>query len=156
MLHVKTYVGPSTVHGLGLFASQHIPAGTVIWRFTHGVDLSFGPRRLRSICQSLDDVGMGHMRSYLYKRSNIYFLVTDDTRFINHSEGGANVAMIDDHTEIATRDISLGDEILENYFESYDLDDLFCFESRNVDSGQYLTMRSQEKRKFAKSQNISG
>jgi hypothetical protein len=38
MILVKTQLGPSTVHGLGLFAAEFIPKGTVIWEFREGVD----------------------------------------------------------------------------------------------------------------------
>ena len=32
MLKVKTYVGPSTIEGVGLFAAEFIPAGTLIFQ----------------------------------------------------------------------------------------------------------------------------
>ena len=41
MLRVKTYLATSSIPGagLGLFAAEDIPAGTVIWRFDEGWDL---------------------------------------------------------------------------------------------------------------------
>ena len=41
MLFVKTKVLPSNIHGLGLFADQFVPKGTIIWKFTPGFDLKF-------------------------------------------------------------------------------------------------------------------
>ena len=41
MLYVKTKIRLSKVHGIGLFADENIPKGTVIWRFTPGFDLKF-------------------------------------------------------------------------------------------------------------------
>jgi len=39
MLLVKTSIGPSKIHGIGLFATQFIPKGEVLWRFEPGFDL---------------------------------------------------------------------------------------------------------------------
>jgi hypothetical protein len=38
MLLVKTYLGKSKLHGLGVFAGQFIRKGTKIWRFVEGFD----------------------------------------------------------------------------------------------------------------------
>jgi hypothetical protein len=40
MLLIKARVRPSTIHGLGLFAEQFIPSGTIIWRFQPGFDVA--------------------------------------------------------------------------------------------------------------------
>mgnify|MGYP000470418846 CR=1 FL=1 len=39
MLMVKTRIAPSRIAGIGVFADQDIPAGTVTWRFMPGYDL---------------------------------------------------------------------------------------------------------------------
>ena len=39
MLMVKTRIAPSSIAGIGVFADQDIPAGTVTWRFVPGYDL---------------------------------------------------------------------------------------------------------------------
>ena len=39
MLMVKTRLGPSDIAGIGLFADQDIPKGTVTWQFMSGYDL---------------------------------------------------------------------------------------------------------------------
>ena len=41
MLYVKTKIGQSKIHGMGLFADQFIKKGTIIWKFTPGFDLKF-------------------------------------------------------------------------------------------------------------------
>ena len=38
MLLVKTRLGASAIHGIGLFADEFIPKDTVTWRFTPGLD----------------------------------------------------------------------------------------------------------------------
>lgn len=39
MLLIPATPRPSTIHGIGLFADAPIPKGTVIWRFSPGLDL---------------------------------------------------------------------------------------------------------------------
>jgi hypothetical protein len=39
MLFVKTMLGPSPIHGIGLFADQCIPQGIRIWECTPGFDV---------------------------------------------------------------------------------------------------------------------
>ncbi len=41
MLLVKTKLGVSSVHGIGLFAAQFIPKGTVTWEYHPEFDTSF-------------------------------------------------------------------------------------------------------------------
>ena len=42
MLLVKTKLGVSSVHGIGLFAAQFIPKGTATWEYHPDFDTSFG------------------------------------------------------------------------------------------------------------------
>jgi len=41
MLLVKTKLGPSKIHGIGLFVDEFIPKGTIVWKFVPGFDLKF-------------------------------------------------------------------------------------------------------------------
>ena len=38
MLHVMTYVAPSSIHGLGVFATIPIAKGTLLWTFEEYFD----------------------------------------------------------------------------------------------------------------------
>ncbi len=38
MLLVKTKIGQSNISGIGVFADEFIPKGTVIWRYQEGFD----------------------------------------------------------------------------------------------------------------------
>ena len=46
-----------------------------------------------------------------------------------------------DLVEVALRDISPGEELLENYFLSYDEDDFFNYELKNISIQDYLRSR---------------
>ena len=38
MYLVKTYLDKSGIHGMGVFAGEDIPKGTIVWDFVEGVD----------------------------------------------------------------------------------------------------------------------
>ncbi len=39
MLLIKTKLDLSKIHGIGLFAGEDIPKGTIIWRFNSLIDI---------------------------------------------------------------------------------------------------------------------
>ena len=127
MLVVETYLAPSKIHGIGLFASQFIPQGTAIWRFHPVIDHVYTKSKFLKICQGLegDEEALNHMLNSCYVRSNKCYYITDNARFINHAEHEFNLDLSDDETEVAIRDIHAGEELLENYFLCYDKDDFF-------------------------------
>lgn len=83
MLLVRTIVRPSRIHGLGLFADEHIAKGTKIWEFTPGFDLRFSREQLKSLPFSLQE----YLSPYIWKgeQSGLYCLASDDARYFNHS-----------------------------------------------------------------------
>jgi hypothetical protein len=91
----STYVANSTIHGKGLFAGDHISAGTVIgW--------------LAGIPTSID----GAYVLWLNDRKAVE--VTCDLRYINHSNH-PNACYYDDLSVIAVYDIPPHVEITHNY-----------------------------------------
>ena len=89
------YVDESTIHGKGLFAKSHIPAGEVI-------GIASG--------EQTDEDGP-HV---LWINDEIGFHVQCDMRFINHSEE-PNACYYDTLEVCAIRDIAPGEEITHNY-----------------------------------------
>lgn len=128
MLTVKTYLAPSRIHGIGLFAAETIPKNTIIWKLNHNIDHIISQKRFIKICREVDIFALQHLLNSSYKRNGKFYYLTDNARFINHSEVGFNVAFSDDCTEVAVRDITIHEELLENYFESYDTNDFFFVE----------------------------
>jgi SET domain-containing protein len=41
MLLISTYVAPSQIEGLGVFAGEFVPAGNLIWTLNHKFDIFF-------------------------------------------------------------------------------------------------------------------
>ena len=114
MLRVKTYLATSSIPGagLGLFAAEDIPAGTVIWRFDEGWDL------LRREADWPDDVPKAFLKTYAYlahgTKKPLYVICIDNARFINHSARPTGTGGPSPIT-IAARDIRAGEEITEDY-----------------------------------------
>lgn len=115
MLLVNTYIGPSSIHGTGLFAGKLIPEGTRTWELVPSLDLIIP----RSELSTLPLLGREQFLHYAYLNSNdAYVLCFDDARFCNHSPE-PNTRFVDGQTpyELAIRDIRAGDEITINYAE---------------------------------------
>lgn len=115
---VPTVVQPSPIHGLGLFALEAIPTGTIVWAYVPGLDIVLSQQEyaqtIGTIRQFIDRYGFTVRDGLL--------LCLDNARFINHAEtptlyspdldGGYGAA-------IAIRDISPGEELTEDY-KSFD------------------------------------
>ncbi len=117
MLKVKTQTKQSEVHGIGLFADQDIPEGTVVWEFDSNIDISI----TKEVYESLPDVQKQFFDHYGYwsDELNLYICAADGWRFTNHSEC-ANVVTVNSSTgnegqDVATRDIKKGEELLFDY-----------------------------------------
>jgi len=93
-----TEVKQSPLHGRGLFAATHIPAGTVLG------DLVTVPAE----DHELDGPYV------LWLGDTEPVKVTCDLRFINHSDT-PNAVYYDDMTVVALRDIEPGEEVLHDY-----------------------------------------
>lgn len=113
MLIPQTYIASSSIHGIGLFAGEHITAGSVVWQFVPEIDTRLPVGYLKLIPR--------HKKIELINHSDITgdhkFLVIfgDNARFINHSKDPHLI--FDDITAWALRDIKTGEEITDNYGE---------------------------------------
>lgn len=120
---VKTKIGASGTHGIGLFADEFIPKGTTTWRFMPGLDLIVP----HDILLQLSEPARAQFLNYCYvdKFTKHFILCFDDERFINHSKN-PNIAQSKqgseiEGVEIALRDIQKGDELTCDY-EEFDFD----------------------------------
>jgi uncharacterized protein len=126
MLLVKTTIGPSTIHGIGLFADEFIPQGTRIWEFTPGFDLKLSGAFLEHAPEPLQS--WLHTHTYCSRQSHQYILCSDDARFFNHSDTpnteSREVAGEDEVITVAKRDIQPGEELTDDYrtFEAHFVD----------------------------------
>jgi hypothetical protein len=118
MLLVEARVGPSSIHGLGLFAQQFIPKGTPVWERAPGLDLALSQEQV----DALPERARRAFLHYSFRRikcgeriSCEWILCFDEARFTNHSD--------DPNTDArqALRDVAPGDEITQDYHD-YDWD----------------------------------
>ena len=117
MLLVKTTIGPSGIHGIGLFAAENIAKGTEVWRFTPGFDIKFTKEQILAFPEIL--------QIYIYKyswqssKSKSYCFSSDNGKYFNHSEDSNCLSEYRDTEEevitVAIKDIRVGEEITDNY-----------------------------------------
>lgn len=118
MLMVKTKLQMSPIQGLGVFADQFIPRGTVVWKPHPQFDIRFPLSALSGLPSYTRDRIM-HF-AYIDKRTGLAILCADDARFMNHSDDPNIRTVIDENGEekdIAIRDILPGEEITCDYRE---------------------------------------
>ena len=118
MLLVKTKLGISPIHGVGLFADEVIPKGTIIWKYHPELDRAYTDEDLKSF----DEESTKFLITYCFKYSGKYYLCVDNARFMNHSENPSCVDVGDDSvTEtdmgytMTGRDIQVGEELTCDY-----------------------------------------
>lgn len=115
MMIVPTYVGPSSIEGVGIFAAEPIPAGAPIWVLDDQLDLLLTEEQL----QQLPSLQRTFIHRYGYPhmtRPGVTVLEFDNGRFMNHSID-PNTDFRDPHTGWTTRAIDAGEEITCNYAE---------------------------------------
>jgi hypothetical protein len=115
MLIVNTYLDRSAIHGIGLFAAERIPAGTVVWRRSPEVDILLD----RAELERLHPAARAQIEKYTYLDRMLGKLVLcgDDARFFNHSDA-PNCQDFPDAsggTTVAARDIERGEELTCDY-----------------------------------------
>lgn len=121
MLLVKTYLAPSAIHGIGLFAAEPIAKGTKIWRFDDRIDRRF----TKAERDAMPEPARTMVNTYSYPESigsEIHLLDGDHARFMNHSDTPNTDSTTD---TIATRDIAEGEELLCDYEHFYPNHGLF-------------------------------
>jgi SET domain-containing protein len=114
MLLVKTRLGLSEIHRIGLFASEPIPKGTVIWKYQPGYDIKISEELLHT----LPEPAQKQIHHYGYLHQGNFVLCSDDARYFNHSDTANTQEVESEDGEgwtVASRDIQQGEEITCNY-----------------------------------------
>lgn len=127
MLHIKTKIQPSGIHGIGLFADQFIPKGTMIWKFTPGFDMKLTREQILDFPELLQIYIYKY--SWKSKKSKLYCFSSDNGKYFNHSDNPNCLSEYKDgEDEVITtsiKDIQIGEEITDNYssFEDEESED---------------------------------
>jgi uncharacterized protein len=111
MLLVRTTIGRSAIHGIGIFAAECIAKRTLIWQFQPGFDLKLS----REALGALSPAALAQALNYSYVEDGAYILCADDARFFNASRTpNCTSGALNSYT-IAARDIAEGEELTEDY-----------------------------------------
>lgn len=117
MLLVPHRLGPSLIHGLGVFATQVIEPGSPIWTFQVGFDQEFKEDDVRALpASALQHVSWFGFQSLT---SGLWVLSADLGCFMNHSptpNTGVPQTPRDPFATVALRRIDVGDELTCDYF----------------------------------------
>lgn len=123
MLLVKTYIGKSEISGIGLFAAEPIKKGQAIWRWDEkGGDWKVSADRFKDRRFDYAKEENAKILHYGYTDNGYYKVCGDDAKYMNHSPN-PNTESGDtdfDEIEIASKDISVGEEITCDYFRIND------------------------------------
>lgn len=111
MLIVRTYIGKSSIHGIGLFAAEFIPKDTIIWELNPEIDIIISLEKYAK----LSPYAKEHFDWFAYYSENNggYILCFDNAKFVNHSK---NPNTYGEEDTRALKDIQIGEEIIENYY----------------------------------------
>ena len=116
MILVRNYVGASSIHGVGIFAAEPVPAGTEVWRYHPQFDIVVMRHHLDQLPASTQEF----LKMYAYPSELVggnLLLDGDNGRFMNHSAtpNTSNEGWV----SFATRDIAAGEEMTCDYGEFY-------------------------------------
>jgi hypothetical protein len=121
MFCIHTTLARSDIHGIGVFASEPIRKGQVVWRYSPQCDIVIGAEVLPTLPKNV--TAAVHYYGYLNSQRGHYVLSLDNSRFTNHSLN-PNVATVPggpdaEGVDVATRHIAGGEELTMDYW-SYD------------------------------------
>lgn len=84
MLLVRTYLGKSEIHGIGVFAAEDIAEGVLVWEFNPVVDRLIS-RAEFDVLPDLTKEMIRHHAEFV-ERENAFVLSGDNDRFMNHGD----------------------------------------------------------------------
>ena len=114
MMMVETELRASPIHGLGVFITEPVCAGQLIWRFDSRVDRVFSDAELKEMPEQLQR----YLKTYstLHDGLKLWVLCGDNARHFNHSDTpntrSLGIAFGDD---VASFDLSPGTELTSDY-----------------------------------------
>lgn len=114
MLLIKTNVGPSPIQGIGLFATETVPTGTIIARWDERFLWSCSEEELKALPPLTRDF----VEKYGWRAFGRWQLSVDNSRFLNHSASPNTVVESTPECPFvmtAVREIAAGEEITEDY-----------------------------------------
>ncbi len=114
MLMVKTELRLSNIHGIGVFLTEPVRAGQLVWRFDSRIDRVFSDAELADF----PDIMQDFLRTYstLDADRRLWVLCGDNGRHFNHSDNPSTKSLgIAFGDDIAAEDLPSGMELTSDY-----------------------------------------
>ena len=114
MLMVETELRASPIHGIGVFLTEPVRKGQLIWRFDSRIDRVFSDAEVEEMPEALQH----YLRTYstLHADLGLWVLCGDNARHFNHSDApntrSLGIAFGDD---VAAEDLEPGTELTSDY-----------------------------------------
>lgn len=126
MFKIKYRLGSSNIHGIGVFADQDIPKGSVIWEWDREMDEEISQEDFDKMSNKKKEKIL-HF-GYKSKNTGRFYYSESDVHFINHSDDGNSTENINPENGagvmIAKKDIKEGEEITQDYREFEGAEDM--------------------------------
>lgn len=113
MILIPVRVGPSPIHGLGLFVSEAVGRGTPVWRFDAGFDREFSPEQVAAFPPSVQ----AHIRwfGWINRANGRWVLSGDHACFMNHAFPPNTGARAGEEYTVTLADLAVGTELTCDY-----------------------------------------
>lgn len=147
-LRIEYDVRPSLVSGHGLFTTQYVPRGTMVWRYEPGVNtVAHNESSLRAQLKRLRRRDAARLLRYSYALGGTVFTPLDDSRMCNHAPApncGDNPNGPEDMNVYALRHLRPNEELFEDYgdYENLPWFDALCSEHRLRNAPRWLHNRT--------------
>ena len=115
MLTVSTYVAPSAIEGLGVFAGEFIERGQLLWSLNPKFDIFVHYKEIEELAQHVQHFIARYSYPHL-EMPGVVVVDADNGRFMNHTLTPNTDFRIFD-VGYALVDIAQGEEITCNYHE---------------------------------------
>lgn len=113
MMMVRCYLGPSSIEGLGVFVTDQIRQGALVWLYDTRFDISYDKDDLARVPTHFREFLERYTYDHPSDPSRIV-LDCDEGRFMNHSPV-PNVDLTDPNRGVAARAIAAGEELTCDY-----------------------------------------
>jgi len=115
MLLISTYLAPSAIEGIGVFAAEPLARGNLMWNLNSKFDVFVHPHEMEGLPAHMQDFIARYSYPHL-EMPGVVIVDTDNGRFMNHSLAPNTDFRIFDKG-YALVDIAAGDELTCNYHE---------------------------------------
>ena len=115
MMLIPTYVAPSRIEGVGIFAAEDLPAGALIWRLDPDFDRLLTKAKIATLSPLHQEFCERYGYPYPHDPERL-IIELDNGRFMNHSTA-PNTRFDDPDAGYTRTVIAAGDELTCNYAE---------------------------------------